>query len=101
MSSRPIICCRQCKSFRVEPLPRTRLRGRRPWFLRWAAGMGILPAAPLAPPCYVCRVCACQFEVNDAAVYAGENPPEIDRCMKCDQKTMTLVERNRRHKFQP
>jgi len=21
--------------------------------------------------------------------------------MKCDQKTMTLVERNRRHKFQP
>jgi len=101
MSTRLIIVCPDCRSYRVDRLP---LYARWPTRFLRAAGAWLKvdqfgKMGDSGP--YVCWACGCEFYVRDPKKYCQRNPFDRHRCLKCDQKAVELVEHNHRYPGQP
>jgi DNA-directed RNA polymerase subunit RPC12/RpoP len=79
MSSEYIIVCKTCASYRTKRVAAVQPRTTR----------------------YHCECCGDEFDVNDPAAHVKQYPPKMNRCMKCDEESVELLERNHRYDRQP
>jgi hypothetical protein len=91
LSSRPIIVCPQCRSYRagrVEPVS---------WPDRLRQWYRIQPRDRLAG-WFTCGACGFAFEVRNSVEHCRTHPPDgLRRCRACDRTTLQLVARNHRY----
>ena len=102
MSSKAIIVCEQCGSYKVNKLSKEDLPKKSLW------EKIVLEFGPNPPQhhfdqvgTYRCSICEHMFEVRNPDEYVKTHPPDKNRCMSCDKAGIVLVEKNHTYNSQP
>jgi hypothetical protein len=90
LSSRPIIVCPQCRSYRVGRVESVSWRVR---LREWLRVQPVLRDRLAGS--YACGACGLAFEVRNSQEHCRAHPPDgLRRCRACDRTTLQLVARN-------